>query len=106
MLSRAYFGCGGPIPALSARPKVQATGRQAVHRGRCPTWRLSPAVIPSNASRARAIPYDKHLYEERHLVELLIKKIKHFRCVATRYDKTIASYASFVAIAGFLVWMR
>jgi len=64
------------------------------------------AVIPSNASRAQAIPYDHHVYKERHLVEIFINKIKHFRRVATRYDKTIASYASFVAVAGFMVWMR
>jgi len=64
------------------------------------------AVIPSNASRAGALPYDCHLYKERHLVELFINKIKHFRRVATRYDKTIASYASFVAVAGFMLWMR
>jgi putative transposase len=68
--------------------------------------RRTTAVIPSNASRARAIPYDRHLYKERHLVELFINKIKHFRRIATRYDKTIASYASFVAVAGFMVWMR
>jgi transposase len=64
------------------------------------------AVIPSNASRARAIPYDAHLYKERHLVECFINKIKHFRRVATRYDKTITSYASFVAVAGCMLWMR
>jgi putative transposase len=64
------------------------------------------AVIPSNASRARAIPYDTHLYKERHLVECFINKIKHFRRVATRYDKTIASYASFVAVAACMLWMR
>jgi putative transposase len=64
------------------------------------------AVIPSNANRARAIPHDAHLYKERHLVECFINKIKHFRRVATRYDKTIASYASFVAVAGLIVWMR
>ena len=63
------------------------------------------AVIPSNASRARAIPYDAHLYKERHLVECFINKIKHFRRIATRYDKTIASYASFVAVAGCMLWM-
>ena len=68
--------------------------------------RNTTAVIPSNASRARAIPYDQHLYKERHLIELFINKIKHFRRIATRYDKTIASYASFVAVAGFMVWMR
>jgi putative transposase len=64
------------------------------------------AVIPSNASRARALPYDCHLYKERHLVELFINKIKHFRRIATRYDKTIASYASFVAVAACMLWMR
>jgi transposase len=64
------------------------------------------AVIPCNASRARAIPYDAHLYKERHLVECFINKIKHFRRIATRYDKTIASYASFVAVAGCMIWMR
>jgi len=64
------------------------------------------AVIPSNASRARALPYDCHLYKERHLVELFINKIKHFRRVATRYDKTITSYASFVAVAACMLWMR
>jgi putative transposase len=64
------------------------------------------AVIPSNASRSRAIPHDPDLYKERHLVECFISKIKHFRRVATRYDKTIASYASFVAVAAFMVCMR
>ena len=68
--------------------------------------RQMTAVIPSNASRARAIPYDADLYKERHLVECFINKIKHFRRIATRYDKTIASYASFVAVGAFMVWMR
>jgi putative transposase len=68
--------------------------------------RGTTAVIPSNANRARAIRYDCHLYKERHLVELFINKIKHFRRIATRYDKTIASYASFVAVAAFMLWMR
>ena len=45
------------------------------------------AVIPSNPSRAQAIPYDAELYKERHLVECYINKIKHFRRIATRYDK-------------------
>jgi transposase len=46
------------------------------------------AVIPSNRSRAQAIPYDKHIYEERNLVERFFNKINHFRRIATRYEKT------------------
>lgn len=68
--------------------------------------RGTAAVIPSNASRSRATSYDRHLYKERHLVECFINKIKHFRRMATRYDKTIASYASFVAVASFMLLMR
>jgi transposase len=68
--------------------------------------RNTAAVIPSNASRTHPIPYDAHLYKERHLVECFINKIKHFRRVATRYDKTAASFASFVAVAGCMIWMR
>jgi putative transposase len=68
--------------------------------------RGTTAVIPSNANRACAIPYDCHLYKERHLVEIFINKIKHFRRIATRYDKTIASYASFVAVAACMLWIR
>lgn len=68
--------------------------------------RGSAAVIPPKKSRSHAIPFDRHLYKERHLVECFINKIKHFRRIATRYDKTIASYAAFVAVASFMVLMR
>jgi transposase len=40
------------------------------------------AVIPSNPSRARRLPLDRHLYKERHLVECCIGKLKHFGAVA------------------------
>ena len=67
---------------------------------------FASAVIPFKANRTQPIPYDKHLYKERHLVECFIGKIKHFRRVATRYDKTIPSFACFVAIASFMIWLR
>lgn len=67
---------------------------------------LADAVIPSTASRTTPIPYDRHIYKERHLVECFIGKIKHFRRVATRYDKTILAFLAFVAIASFMVWLR
>ena len=64
------------------------------------------AVIPTLGSRTEPIPYDKHRYKERHLVECFINKIKHFRRVATRYDKTVASFLGFVTIAAFMIWVR
>jgi transposase len=64
------------------------------------------AVIPARAFRKDPIPHDKDLYKERHLVECFINKIKHFRRVATRYDKTATAYLAFVAVASFMVWLR
>jgi transposase len=68
--------------------------------------RAITAVIPCNPSRAQSIPYDLHLYKERHLVECFIGKLKHFRRVATRYDKTAVAFLAFVSIASMMVWLR
>lgn len=64
------------------------------------------AVIPSIASRSQAIPYDKEVYKERNLVERFFCKIKHFRRIATRYDKTAASFLSMLSLVAVMVWLR
>ena len=64
------------------------------------------AVIPSSRSRSQAIPYDKHLYEERNLVERFINKIKHYRRIATRYEKTALSFAAMLFLVGTMIWLR
>ena len=64
------------------------------------------AVIPSNRSRSQAIPYDKHIYEERNLVERFFNKIKHSRRIATRYEKTALSFAAMLFLVGALIWLR
>ncbi len=74
------------------------------------------AVIPSNPSRAQAIPYDAELYKERHLVECYINKIKHFRNrsrvtatfrrIATRYEKTATAYMAMLFLVGAIIWLR
>ena len=64
------------------------------------------AVIPSNPSRAQAIPLDAELYKERHLVECFINKIKHFRRIATRYEKTAIAYLAMLCLVGAIIWLR
>ena len=64
------------------------------------------AVIPNNPSRALKYPLDKPIYAERHLVECCFSKLKQFRRVATRYEKTARNYFSVVAIAATLLWLR
>jgi transposase len=63
-------------------------------------------VIPSNPARARPLPHDRDLYKERHLVECLFAKLKHFRRIATRYEKTAANFLAMVHLACTMVWLR
>lgn len=64
------------------------------------------AVIPSLSSRSQAIPYDKHVYKERNLIERFFCSIKQFRRIATRYEKTATSFAGMLFLAGAMVWLR
>jgi transposase len=63
-------------------------------------------VIPSKSNGKKPRDFDKHLYKERNLIEGMFNKIKHFRPVATRYDKTKAAYLAFVLIAGICLWLK
>jgi transposase len=56
--------------------------------------RGASAVIPPKASRKHQRYYDAEAYKWRHLVENYFAKIKKFRGIATRYDKTDCSYTA------------
>ena len=51
--------------------------------------------IPTRRCTARR-GYDRHLYKERYLVECFINKIKHFRRIVTRYEKTAHAFLSMI----------
>jgi transposase len=63
-------------------------------------------AIPSNPVRKQPLPLDRELYRLRNRVERLNNKLKQFRAVATRYDKTAASYLAFVQLAASRLWLR
>ncbi|TCB70988.1 IS5 family transposase [Acinetobacter sp. ANC 4216] len=48
---------------------------------------------------------DWHLYKIRHLVENAFCRLKHFRGIATRYDKLKQNYESSVALACIFIWL-
>jgi transposase len=64
------------------------------------------AVIPSKADQIRQIAYDKDIYQWRHLVENYFAKIKEFRGIATRYDKTDTSYAANLNLVATIIALR
>src|SRR3954469_21845832 len=64
------------------------------------------AVIPPKANRAADIPCDFEMYKWRHLVENFFCKVKQFRRIATRYDKTDTSFAAIIHLGGIVLATR
>jgi transposase len=63
-------------------------------------------VIPSKSNSRNPVKYDKHIYKERNLVEICIGKMKHFRRIFSRFDKSLKNYVSFLSFAGAILWLR
>ena len=63
-------------------------------------------VIPRNPTHAHPVRFDRGLYRERHSVECFINKIKHFRRLATRYDKTGRAFLAAIILAALMTWLR
>ena len=61
--------------------------------------------IPPKKNRVAAIGYDRHLYKERNAVERYFARIKQYRRVATRYDKTAANFLGFVWVASINIML-
>ena len=64
------------------------------------------AVIPCTATRKQPIDYDFEIYKERNRVGRCFNKLKHFRRIATRYDRREIYFRAFVLIACAMIWMR
>lgn len=63
------------------------------------------AVIPPRSNRLAPRNFDRHLYRDRNLIERFFARIKHFRRIATRYDKLAKSFLSFIHLACVFVWL-
>ena len=57
-------------------------------------------------NRVTVPAFSQNLYRERNLVERFFNKLKHFRAVATRYDKDPENYLASVKLASIRIWLR
>jgi transposase len=64
------------------------------------------AVIPPKDNRKVKRDCDYALYKERNLVERFINTIKHFRAIATRYEKTARNFLAGLHLVCALVWLK
>lgn len=64
------------------------------------------ANIKPMTNRKNVPAFSPFLYRYRNLVERFFNKLKHFRAVATRYDKSPENYLASIQLASARIWMR
>ncbi len=66
------------------------------------TW----ANIRAMPNRVKTFPFSAWVYRQRNAVERFFNKLKHFRAVATRYDKRDDNFLASVQLASIRIWLR
>jgi len=64
------------------------------------------ACIPPRANRTKPAPYSKRTYKKRNLIERCIGKLKQFRHVCTRFDRSPLNYLAMAKLAAVRLWLR
>ncbi|MBB3733999.1 transposase [Nonomuraea dietziae] len=108
-----------PVGRPRTRPDAVAADKAYSSRGNRAHLRRRgiKAVIPEKRDQAanrrkkgsaggRPVSHDADLYKERNTVERLINKLKAWRGVATRYDKTPASYLAGLHLRASMIWVK
>lgn len=81
-------------------------GYDADHLIESLTARTIRAVIPPKSNRKVQRQCDFALYCERNLVERFFCTIKHFRAIATRYEKTARNFLAGLHLVCALAWLK
>jgi transposase len=94
------------LGALPATTVIADKGYDADQRVLTPLKQAGKtAVIPPRANRKHQRAYDKDHYKARHLIENFFAKLKQFRAIATRYDKTARNFVAAIYFAAALIWL-
>ena len=95
------------LPLLEAKTILADKGYDAEDRVLRPLREAGKEfVIPSRKCRKQQRPYDKALYEARHLIENFFYRLKQYRAIATRYDKTSRNFLAAIHLAATVIWLN
>lgn len=100
-------GADALVPQMAAAILIADRGYDADARVRqvlCDAGRQ--AVIPSRSNRREPIGYSRELYRERHRIELFFGRLKDYRGIATRFEKTKRCFLSALYLAAALMWIN
>ena len=62
-------------------------------------------TIARRSNEHRGGAFDREIYRTRNLIERLINRLKHFRRVATRYEKLAENYRAMLTLAAIKIWL-
>ena len=68
--------------------------------------RGAKAVISQHPRRAQPLSIDQEMYQWRHLIENFFCKLKQFRAIATRYDKTARNFLAAIHLAAATILLN
>jgi transposase len=101
------LGADALLPKMAAGQLIADKAFDADARIREPLARAGKsAVIPPRPNRLAPANFDRALYKERHLVENFFCKLKQFRAIATRYDKTAQNFLAAIHLAAAIIWLN
>jgi transposase len=63
-------------------------------------------VIPPRSNRKTPRTFDTEMYKARHLIENFFCKLKQYRAIATRYDKTARNFLAAIHLAAAVIWLN
>ena len=63
-------------------------------------------MIPPKSNRKTPRTFDKEMYKARHLIENFYCKLKQFRAIATRYDKTARNVLAAIHLVAAIIWLN
>lgn len=63
-------------------------------------------VIPPKKNRIEPREYDEEMYKWRHLIENFFQKLKQYRAIATRYDKTADAFLGGIHLAATIITLN
>jgi transposase len=63
-------------------------------------------VIPAKKNRKVSREFDQELYKERNRVERFFQKLKHFRRIATRYERLARNYQAMLSLVSTVIWLN
>jgi transposase len=100
-------GADALLPALEAETLIADKAFDADQRVREPLAEAGKTVvIPPRQTRKAPRAFDKDLYKARHLIENVFAKLKQFRAIATRYDKTARCFLAGIHLVAALIWLN